>query len=212
MKEQREIRINDAQYAPRIREAQDSASESRTIFGYAIVFNRESELLNDGWEKFREIIEPAAITQELLDAADIKMTLWHNRERLLARRKEGTGTLEVGIDEIGVWYRFDVPHTPDGDTALELVRRGDLLGSSFMYTADEEAGVRYERTEDDVLVRRVLRITGIYDMTIASDPAYPDTSVSTREAIERIRQPKPKVDDMKDVELLRSKAREIFKH
>lgn len=195
MIQQREIRTIGAEYAPRLREVGEG-QESRTIEGYAIVFGRESELLSDYWDKYREIIEPGAIDQELLDSSDIKMTLWHNRERLLARRNKGEGTLEVGIDETGVWYRFDAPHTPDGETALELVRRGDLAGASFMYSTNESDNVRYDKLEDDTVVRHVIKVTRIYDMTIASDPAYKDTSANAREALSNFKStPTPKADD-----------------
>lgn len=183
MQQTREIRTVGADYAPRLREVTEG--ESRTIEGYAIVFGRESELLNDYWSKYREIIEKGAIDQALLDSSDIKMTLWHNRERLLARRDNGSGSLEVGIDDKGVWYRFEAPHTPDGDTALELVRRGDLSGSSFIYTTNEAEDVTYNKLDDDTIVRHVLKIGRIYDMTIASDPAYKDTTVNAREVEQR---------------------------
>lgn len=184
MIQQREIRTLGAEYAPRLREVGEGEA-SRTIEGYAIVFGRSSELLCDYWDAYREIIEREAIDQALLDGSDIKMTLWHNRERLLARRDHGEGTLQVGIDDIGVWYRFEAPHTPDGETALELVRRGDLAGSSFIYTTNEADDVRYDKLEDGTIVRHVLKINRIYDMTIASDPAYKDTSVNAREVMAR---------------------------
>lgn len=211
MMQPREIRTNGADYAPRIRENGDSGA-SRTIFGYSIVFERESELLSDYWDNYREIIERGAVDQALLDASDIKMTLWHNRERLLARRDHGEGTLEVGIDDIGVWYRFDAPHTPDGDTALELVRRGDLGGSSFTYTTDESADVRYDKLEDGAIVRHVLKIGRIYDMTIASDPAYKDTTVNAREINAQFEpQPKPERDAWrKDVDLMKREINNLI--
>lgn len=211
MMQTREIRTIGADYAPRIRENGDSG-ESRTIFGYSIVFERESELLSDYWDNYREIIERGAVDQALLDASDIKMTLWHNRERLLARRDHGEGTLEVGIDDIGVWYRFDAPHTPDGDTALELVRRGDLGGSSFIYTTDESADVRYDKLEDGTIVRHVLKIGRIYDMTIASDPAYKDTTVNAREINAQFEpQPKPERDAWrKDIDLMKREINNLI--
>ena len=194
MIQKREIRTIGADYAPRLREVGEGV-ESRTIEGYAIVFGRESVLLNDYWDNYREIIEQGAVTQELLDISDIKMTLWHNREKLLARRNEGNGTLEVGIDDKGVWYRFDAPHTPDGDTALELVRRGDLAGSSFIYTTNEADDVRYDKLEDGTIVRHVMSISRIYDMTIASDPAYEDTTVNAREVSKAFEPVEPKQEE-----------------
>ena len=164
-----------------LREAAEGGSESRTIEGYAIVFGVESRILSDYWDNYREIIEPGAITEERLKEMDIKMTMYHNREKILARSTNGEGTLKLTVDDVGVKYSFEAPNTVDGDTALELVKRGDLSGSSFMFWTDER-NVSYERRSDDIMLRRVKTIGMIYDMTIAADPAYEQTTVAAREA------------------------------
>lgn len=172
-------------WQPRLREAVEGESESRTIVGYAIVFGVESRILRDYWDNYREIIEEGAITEERLKEMDIKMTMYHNREKILARSNKGEGTLKLSVDKIGVKYEFEAPNTVDGDTALELVKRGDLSGSSFMFWTDEASGVTYEKREDGMLLRRVKTIGMIYDMTIAADPAYDETTVEAREAYDR---------------------------
>lgn len=176
----REIRSFGGQFQPRLREAADGG-ESRTIEGYAIVFGVESRLIRDWYEDYVEIIEPGAITEAELNTMDIKMTLFHNREKLIARSNQGEGTLRLSVDATGVRYEFEAPHTPDGETALELVRRGDLAGSSFTFWSDEKSSVRYEMKADDTLVRHVQHLDRVYEMTIASDPAYQQTSVTARE-------------------------------
>lgn len=167
---------------PVLREAKEGENESRTIEGYAIVFGVESRILADYWDNYREIIEPGAITEERLKEMDIKMTMYHNREKILARSVNGDGTLKLRVDEVGVHYEFEAPNTVDGDTALELVKRGDLSGSSFMFWTDEKSGVSYEKRSDGIMLRRVKTIGMIYDMTIAADPAYEQTTVAAREA------------------------------
>lgn len=181
--EKKEIRSGiGGKWKPMIREAAESGGESRTIEGYAIVFGVESRILSDYWDNYREIIEPGAITEERLKEMDIKMTMYHNREKILARSNQGEGTLKMRVDEVGVHYEFEAPNTVDGDTALELVKRGDLSGSSFMFWTDEKSGVSYEKRSDGIMLRRVKTIGMIYDMTIAADPAYEQTSVAAREA------------------------------
>lgn len=178
----REIRtMTGGEYAPRLREVQEGEAPSRTIEGYAIVFGKESNLLVDYWDAYREIIEPGAITADELKGMDIKMTMYHNREKLLARSNKGEGTLNLSVDEVGVKYSFEAPNTEDGNTALELVKRGDLAGSSFAYWTDESSNVSYEKTAEGVLLRHVKKISQIYDMTIAADPAYNETTVTARE-------------------------------
>lgn len=181
-RENKEIRSGiGGKWKPVLREAAEGGSESRTIEGYAIVFGVESRILSDYWDNYREIIEPGAITEERLKEMDIKMTMYHNREKILARSTNGEGTLKLTVDEVGVKYSFEAPNTVDGDTALELVKRGDLSGSSFMFWTDER-NVSYERRSDDIMLRRVKTIGMIYDMTIAADPAYEQTTVAAREA------------------------------
>lgn len=182
--EKREVRTAvGGHYAPRLREVQggEGNAESRVIEGYAIVFGVESRMLCDYWDDYREIIEPGAVTAEQIAGWDIKMTMYHNREKLLARSNKGEGTLRLSVDEVGVKYEFEAPNTADGDAALELVKRGDLGGSSFTYWSDEQHSVRYEKTDDGVLLRHVNRVDWCGEMTIAADPAYIQTTVTARE-------------------------------
>lgn len=159
----------------------------RTIEGYAIRFDTPSApLWQDEDEELREIIERGAVTQELLDSSDIRFTMFHDRQLLLARSKQGAGTLSYRIDEKGVWFSFEAPHTQDGDKALELVRSGIIDGCSFMFSTHyyDDAFVKREtRIENGrtVITCRVKTITGIHDMTITPDPAYPATEVEARE-------------------------------
>lgn len=172
---------------PMIREATEGELQSRTIEGYAVVFGVESRILRDmeGLPPYREIIEPGAITEELLSKQDVKMTMYHNREKLLARSRFGGGSLKLSVDEVGVRYEFEAPNTADGDTALELVRRGDLYGSSFIFWVGMGDFTR-EKGKDGIYLHRVKNIRRIDDMTIAADPAYEQTNVLAREAEEQL--------------------------
>ena len=171
-----------------IRQAAEGQEEqSRTIEGYAILFNTPSApLWSDDEEEAREQIAPEAITRQLLDSSDIKMTINHDFATLLARSKQGQGTLQYDIDQRGVHFSFEAPHTDDGDRALELVRRGDIDGCSFMFTTPYRDPQHVERTitqGDDgrsQILYTVRAITAIYDFTLTPMPAYPDTTVSAR--------------------------------
>ncbi len=168
--------------------------QSRTITGYAILFNTPSEVLySDRTEEWREIISPEAVTREVLDNSDIKFTMFHDRRLILARSNKGKGTLSYQVDEKGVSFEFDAPETIDGDKALELVKRGDIAGCSFMFSTyyfDPEYVEESCETVDGVCKRTftVKKVTGIYDMTLAADPAYSDTSCETRELVTLVHQ------------------------
>ena len=165
-----------------VRDAQ--GKEGRTIEGYAIVFGAESQILCDGYGYFVETIDRAALDEVKLKTFDIRCLLEHNPERLLARWRNGEGTLELSIDAHGLKYRFEAPNTPDGETALELVRRGDIFGSSFAYLADEDSVV-WGKKPDGTPTRHVMNIRYMEDVSLVSRPAYMQTEVSCRDLLER---------------------------
>ena len=199
-----------------VREAGEGEAASRTIVGRAILFNTPSApLWSDDEEEAREIIAPEAITKELLDGYDIKFTMFHDRQLILARSNKGTGTLSYTVDDKGVAFEFEAPNTVDGDKALELVRRGDLAGCSFMFSThywDEAFVTRSVEVRDGraYITYTVKAVTGVYDFTLAADPAYPDTSVEAREFARDLREAAkpedpepPKVDTEKVTAQLR---------
>ena len=177
----REIRTIDCQLA--VREAEGGqAGDSRTITGRAIVFNAESEVLDDWGERFREVILPEAVTMEFLNTQDVKMNMLHERELTVARCNKGVGSLRMAVDEQGVTFEFEAPKCDIGDRCLEMVRRGDYSGCSFeFYPKDYEV----ERTKgadgkDEVVIRhKSFEYLGA--LTIGMDPAYRQTSVNARE-------------------------------
>jgi len=199
-----------------IREAGEG--ESRTITGYAILFDVLSAPLYEYSDEVAyEVIAKEAVTKELLDACDIKMTMFHDRQLILARSKNGKGTLSYGVDEKGVYFEFEAPKTVDGDKALELVRRGDIAGCSFMFTTHyyDDAYVSREVKRVDgktVIIYTVNVITGIRDFTLAADPAYPDTNceAEARELVASLREVEPEVkpDPDKDKKM-REQVREM---
>ncbi len=201
-----------------VREAGEGEAASRTIVGRAILFNTPSApLWSDEDEEAREIIAPEAITKELLDGCDIKFTMFHDRQLILARSNKGTGTLSYTVDDKGVAFEFEAPNTVDGDKALELVKRGDLAGCSFAFSThywDESFVSRTVEVRDGraYITYTVKAVTGVYDMTLAADPAYPDTSVEAREFARDLREAaKPEAPDttIVDKEKVETQLREM---
>jgi len=177
----REIRTVGCQLA--VRETEGSQEgESRTITGRAIVFNAESEVLDDWGERFREVILPEACTMEFLNTQDVKMNMLHERELTIARCNKGKGSMRLAVDEQGVTFEFEAPKCDIGDRCLEMVRRGDYSGCSFeFYPKDYEV----ERTKgadgkDEVTIRHK-SFEFLSALTIGMDPAYRQTTVNARE-------------------------------
>ena len=182
-----------------VREPQEGQAESRTVEGTPIVFGVRSVNLTP-WSDTREvyeILEPGCITQELISRSDVILNLNHSNmvPDVLGRCRNGKGTLSLELRENKVGCRCDLPKTSNADDALELMKRGDITGMSFAFEddwQDSENGVSYERLAEksadgkEIWLRHVKRITGLYDVSIVTHPAYEQTSVATREASDRI--------------------------
>ena len=173
-----EIRTLDCKLS--VREAgPDAQGESRTIEGTAIVFNAESEVLDDWGYRFREVIKPEACTMEFLNSQDIKMNMLHDRDLTLARCNKGTGSLRLSVDEKGVNFEFEAPKCDIGDRCLEMVRRGDYSGCSFEFWPEDYDVQEREGGKDVKITHKKFR--ALTALTIGMDPAYKQTSVNARE-------------------------------
>ena len=147
--------------------------ESRFVEGYASVFNSRSRDLGG----FQEIILPGAF-DGLIDKSDVRCLLDHNPQRgILARSKNGQGSLHLSIDERGLKYEFDAPHTALGDEVVEGLKRGDYSESSFAFRVQDES---WTKEEDGTYLRTISKISGLYDVSIVQQAAYGDTSVALR--------------------------------
>jgi HK97 family phage prohead protease len=173
-----EIRTLDCKLS--VREAgPDAQGESRTIEGTAIVFDAESEVLDDWGYRFREVIKPEACTMEFLNSQDIKMNMLHDRDLTLARCNKGTGSLRLSVDEKGVNFEFEAPKCDIGDRCLEMVRRGDYSGCSFEFWPEDYDVEEREGGKDVKITHKKFR--ALTALTIGMDPAYKQTSVNARE-------------------------------
>lgn len=142
--------------------------DSRLVEGYAAVFERWSGDLGG----FKEIISRGAFEGVVQDS-DVLALLNHNQDRgLLARSQRGKGTLTLTVDEKGLKYSFEAPHSVVGDELLEGIRRGDITASSFAFTVESETW------ENDYKERRINKVRALYDVSPVYRPAYPSTSVA----------------------------------
>lgn len=160
------------------------SGDSRSISGYAIRFNEWSGKLYDIWSNvyFREMISPDAITPEFLAEQDIRVLYDHNASGLsLARWNKGQGTLELTIDEQGLFFRFDAPETSFGDEILNAIQRKDIDKVSFAFYADPK-DITETKGEDGVTERTINKFLNILEISLLDvQPAYETTSVDNRQ-------------------------------
>ena len=184
--------------------------ESRHIEGYGSVFNERSLDLGG----FVEMIAPGAF-DGVIERSDVKCYLDHNPEKgILARSRNGKGSLSLVVDEKGLQYSFDAPKTNLGDEVVEGLKRGDYSQSSFAFTVDDEV---WTKEADGTYLRTITKIGGLYDVSIVANPAYEGTSVALRsldafkaqeEIPVEVREEEPKTEEVKEEEVKETEPEE----
>lgn len=150
--------------------------DNRTVEGYATVFNSPSENMG-----FIEIIHQGAITDDTIKNSDVFAKFNHDDNKILARSKNGNGSLLLEVDEVGLRYMFEAPNTSLGDELLEYLQRGDITSSSFAFAVDKndkDAEKWYKK--DNVIYRDIYKIAKLYDVSPVFQPAYEATTCCKR--------------------------------
>lgn len=147
--------------------------EDRIVEGYAAVFNQPTMI-----GKVEEVVAPGAFDDRLMD--DVVALFNHDMNMPLARSKGGEGTLELKVDDNGLFYRFKLGKQSYAQDLGESLQRGDVQGSSFGFVVREDD---YEKKEDGTYRRTIKKLSRIADVSPVVMPAYPQTSVKMRDAI-----------------------------
>lgn len=149
-----------------------AVGESRRIRGTAIVFNALSEQLG-GRLGFRERIAPEAVDRTLRSGLDVRALIDHDPSKIIGRTKAGTMRLDKTAQ--GLQVTIDPPDTTAARDILESIQRGDVSGMSFGFRTLED---KWDEKQDPP-VRTVVDME-VFDISIVSFPAYPQTDVGLR--------------------------------
>lgn len=147
--------------------------EDRTVEGYAAVFNQPTMI-----GSVEEVVAPGAFDERMMD--DVVALFNHDMNMPLARSHKGEGTLELKVDDHGLYYRFKLGNQSYAQDLAESIQRGDVRGSSFGFVVREDD---YEKKEDGTYRRTITKLARIADVSPVVSPAYPQTSVKMRDAI-----------------------------
>lgn len=170
----------------------EERGDGRPLFrGMAAVFNSLSQPLPQpcgGY--FREVLLPGAFDNVLARRQDGPgrpsaaakrsgdcIACWnHDPGQLLGRTS--SGTLRLSSDAVGLRFEIDPPDTQLARDLISLTRRNDVFGASFAFTVDPADEV-YEQT-DAGAVRTIRAVSGLFDISLVTNPAYMGTVASVR--------------------------------
>lgn len=157
-----------------------SEGDSRKVEGYAALFGTPSDRLD-----FEETIEKGAF-DGVIERSDVMALLNHSLSRgILARCRQGEGSLSLVIDDKGLKYTFEAPHTALGDELVENLKRGEISESSFCFDVEKD---HWEKLADGTWKRSILQVGNLYDVSPVYTAAYSKTSVNLRGREEAERQ------------------------
>lgn len=163
--------------------AVEERADGRPMFkGYAARYQSHSVDLGG----FREVLLPGAFDSVLnrkRSKPDVVFLFNHSADHLLGRT--ASGTLRLESDERGLRFENDPPDTQLARDLQTLVRRGDLAGCSFAFSVDP-SGEAWSQDERGQTVRTIREVSGLYDCSLVTTPAYPSTTVAVR-SLERWR-------------------------
>ena len=158
--------------------------EEKVVSGYASTFDEPYTLYSDDYVTFREVVDPKAFDNT--DMSDVIMQYDHEG-RVIARTKNNT--LEVTPDEQGLFIKAELNGTELGRELYDEIRGGYTDKMSFGFTIDrtEETRTDLEDGKIDIL-RRILSVSKLYDVSAVSIPANDGTSISveTRSEIDGV--------------------------
>ena len=140
-----------------------------SIAGYAVVFNAWSNPLTDSRGRtFRERFAPGAFDRALATQPDMPLGRTRN------------GTLRLMLDGTGLRFELTPPDTSWGRDAVESIRRRDVSGMSFAFTAQRDGGDVWERAGADGVALRTVIDANLYEVSPVTFPAYDASSAAVR--------------------------------
>ena len=162
MKNNREYRTLNIEVETR----NEAGDPSYIVRGYASTFEPYVLFTDEDGNEYSEIIEPTAF-----DGADLSDVVFRIDHEGTVYARSSAGTLEVGVDDHGLFDRADLSKTAKARGLFEDIAAGNYPKQSFAFTVAEDEYDRKTRT------RTIKRIAKVYDVSPVSFPANPTTEL-----------------------------------
>ena len=165
----REVKLPETRsmLAPISVEAETKDDQAPVFRGHAAVFDKESQDLGG----FTEVIARGAFRRALTESQDTVALFNHDSNLVLGRTTNRT--LELKEDPRGLHAEFNAPDTQYARDIRELVKRGDVHQMSFAFTVLRDD---WQERSDGTVLRRVLEVDRLYDVSLVTPPAYTQTT------------------------------------
>ena len=146
-----------------------AGEEANIIEGYAVVFDTVETMYEYDGIKYNEEVRSGAFNNA--EMRDVVLNFNHGGKPV-ARTKNNT--LQLTIDQRGVFIKADLSGTEEGRRLFEEVKGGYLDKMSFAFT------INAEEYNKDTRTRSITEVKRLYDVAVVDIPAYESTSVQAR--------------------------------
>lgn len=165
--------------------------QEKTVTGYATTFNEPYELYRSVWDGYTYIVleqvDPHAFDDT--DMSDVIMQ-YNHEGRVFARTSNGT--LELDPYEHGLHIRANLGGTEIGRQLYEEIEGGYTDKMSFGFRVGKDKREETEERDNETgtttvtVLRTILTISKLYDVSAVSIPANDGTSISSRNFAEGV--------------------------
>ena len=168
MKNEREYRTLNIEVEKR----SENDEPSYIVRGYASTFEPYVLFEDEDGTQYKEVILPTAF-----DEADLSDVVFRIDHEGAVYARSSAGTLEVGVDEHGLYDRADLSKTARARELFEDILAGNYPKQSFAFT------VREDSYDKETHTRTIHKIAKVFDVSPVSFPANPttDLGVATRD-------------------------------
>ena len=166
-------------------ERRESEDGEKIVEGYATTFNQPYELFRDAWEGETYIFVEQVDANAFADTDMSDVIMQYNHEgRVFARTNNGT--LGLDADMKGLHIRANLGGTEIGRQLYEEIEGGYTDKMSFGFRVGKDKVDRTEERDNETglvtvtVLRTILEISKLYDVSAVSLPANDATSISAR--------------------------------
>lgn len=166
-------------------ERRESEDGEKIVEGYATTFNQPYELFRDAWGGETYIFVEQVDANAFADTDMSDVIMQYNHEgRVFARTNNGT--LGLDADMKGLHIRADLGGTEIGRQLYEEIEGGYTDKMSFGFRVGKDKVDRTEERDNETglvtvtVLRTILEISKLYDVSAVSLPANDATSISAR--------------------------------
>lgn len=173
----------------------DGRPDAPVIAGYAAVFNELSVDLRG----FRERILPGAFTRSLSN--DVVALFNHDPNYVLGR--SSAKTLRMMEDRRGLAIEIDPPETSFARDMIVGMKRGEIRQMSFGFRVAKN-GDTWDNIDGKVV--RTLTDVDLFDVSVVTNPAYPQTTAEVRAIAANLNKPIPDLGAIARMKMLTVQA------